>query len=302
MSNLSRSFHFFSSIVAAGADDKAAGVSYGGDYYPPSEAGKNANWQGNFFINEKDYRDPAGVLIETKNPIIRITAWNGKNSLPGKGMADILAKAISKGIAISCMCSLRQYPGEVWDNGGIVGAPRTRMLRPNGTPVVDEMKMSFQLMSNSLVIGQEASGLVQEEILNGLRPANWFNRSHADHAAWLEGCKLKNAALFTVGLTKFGHARVRGAGVATGTAATGAYGANPANVAAAVGPVLVEGHPIEKYRGIGLTDDVMLVTPRFTAFHPQILAARATLVTTAIDPNTVSPTDTVAFNPETVMV
>ena len=119
MANNSSEHINFVNLRAAGTKDHATGIVYGGNYFPEhSRNGKiiNARWEGKCFINRMGYTDANNVYHEPKNDVVQIVAWNGRNSAPGKGLADMFAKIASVGKEFSCDLRLNTYQKRLFVN------------------------------------------------------------------------------------------------------------------------------------------------------------------------------------------
>ena len=105
---------------AAGSKDPKSGVIFGGIYFPDHRTREGkilpAHWEGNVFINHLGYTDSEGNYVEPSNDLIRITAWNGRNSAPGKGLADLFAKIVSVGKEFSCSLTMKQFMKRLFIN------------------------------------------------------------------------------------------------------------------------------------------------------------------------------------------
>ena len=197
-------------IRAAGTKDQATGFVYGGTFFPEhSKNGKvtNARWEGNCFINHMGYTDGQGVFHEPANDMIRVVAWNGRNSAPGKGLADIFAKIVSVGKEFSCALRLSTYQ---------------KRLMINNQPMADSQGQHILypainfIVEDKLIWGDDSANVIAQEIANWAsypyptfcsRPTYWNVSGHADNEAWKFIIQKRMAEIYTEGQV-YGYARV----------------------------------------------------------------------------------------------
>lgn len=212
MSNASKFVAVAVAVRAAGSKNTATGTAHGGVYYPEHILnGKTitARFEANVYINGMDYTDPlTGERKEGRNDTIRIVAWNGRNSKPGAGLADLCAKAITKGKEFSCELDVRTFD--------------KRLLIDN-KPQVDHLGREIIIqginfhMKGLPIWGNDADAIIKAEINNyrqtgqatfASRPPFWNVAGHPDAAIWDVIKKSRREAQYVSGSTTYGHARV----------------------------------------------------------------------------------------------
>ena len=211
MANVSALHAIAVNIRAAGSKDPRTGIVYGGIYFPDHRTREGkilpAHWEGNVFINHLGYTDSQGNYVEPSNDLIRVTAWNGRNSAPGKGLADLFAKIVSVGKEFSCSLTLKQYNKRLFINN-------TPMADQNGQPITYP---SYNwTVKDDLIWGDDAANVIAQEIANWAaypnptffsRPAYWNVPGHADHEAWKYILQQRMALVYN-GESVYGYARV----------------------------------------------------------------------------------------------
>ena len=212
MSNASKFVAVAVAVRAAGSKNPATGANHGGVYYPEAMLNgvkTTARFECNAYINGMNYTDPeTGETKEGRNEIVRVVAWNGRNSKPGSGLADLCAKAITAGKEFSCELDIRTYK---------------KRLFIDDKPQVDHMGREILVNGVSFVMkglpiwGNDSDAVIQQEIQNyratgqatfAARPPFWNVVGHADAAIWDVIKKSRRAAQYIAGSTTFGHARV----------------------------------------------------------------------------------------------
>jgi hypothetical protein len=200
---------FMNAVGLRAAGHNHNGVTYGGVYYPAhTKNGKfvNARFEANMFLNRRDYTDNNGVRQEGKNEVIRIVAWNGNNSAPGKGLADTLAKCISVGKELSASLDISTYDRKVFINNQLaVDAQGNAITSP---------AINFKIVGD-LMFGDDATSTVQSEIaaFNGQinfcsRPQYWNVQGHADNVQWKNISAQRMAAICDGKKLSYGYAHV----------------------------------------------------------------------------------------------
>lgn len=212
MSNASKFVALAMCLRAAGSKNPATGANHGGIYYPEHVLnGKTitARFEANAYINGMNYTDPGtGEVKEGRNEIVRIVAWNGRNSKPGSGLADLCAKAITVGKEFSCELDIRTFKKRLFIDDKPQVDHLGREILVNGT--------NFN-MKGLPIWGNDSDAVIQAEISNyrqtgqatfSARPPFWNVVGHADAAIWDVIKKSRRAAQFIAGSTTYGHARV----------------------------------------------------------------------------------------------
>ncbi len=212
MSNASKFVAIAVAVRAAGSKNAATGQSHGGVYYPEHVVNgvKNtARFEANVYINGMNYTDPeTGTVKEGRNEIVRIVAWNGRNAKPGSGLADLCAKAITKGKEFSCELDIRTFKKRLFIDDKPQVDHMGREILVNGTNFV---------MKGLPIWGNDSDQVILDEIQNyrqtgqatfAARPPFWNVVGHADAAIWDVIKKSRRAAQYIPGSTTFGHARV----------------------------------------------------------------------------------------------
>ena len=211
MANNSSEHINFVNLRAAGTKDHATGIIYGGNYFPEhSRNGKitNARWEGKCFINRMGYTDANNVYHEPKNDVVQIVAWNGRNSAPGKGLADMFAKIVSVGKEFSCDLRLNTYQKRLFVNNQPIADAQ-------GQPVT-YLATDF-IVDGKLIWGADAAAIVAQEIANWAsypfasffsRPPLWDKIGQADNETWKTYINpARMQAIYTEG-PAYGYARV----------------------------------------------------------------------------------------------
>ena len=211
MANNSSEHINFVNLRAAGTKDHATGIVYGGNYFPEhSRNGKiiNARWEGKCFINRMGYTDANNVYHEPKNDVVQIVAWNGRNSAPGKGLADMFAKIASVGKEFSCDLRLNTYQKRLFVNNQPIADAQ-------GQPVT-YLATDF-IVDGKLIWGADAAAIVAQEIANWAsypfasffsRPPLWDKVGQADNETWKTYINpARMQAIYTEG-PAYGYARV----------------------------------------------------------------------------------------------
>ena len=217
----------FLNIVAAGSKNPQTGRSNGGVYFKgyqkPGGDIVPARWEGNFFINSfGTKRDAAGnpilnpqngAPVPLPNKVVRLTAWNGRNSQPGKGLADLMAKCISIGKQMSCMCMLNIYDANVRDkNSGVV------LQYSDGTPITTP-RAGFTIIGGSFEFGNDSTKTVITEIQSWdpnnpnmdiffRRPPQWNMANTPDNQNWETLRALRQSQTHIEGNAEYGFARI----------------------------------------------------------------------------------------------
>ena len=210
-------------IRAAGSKNHQAGTLHGGIYFPAHNIGGktvSARWEGNCFINHPSYTDSQGVVHEPSNDMIRVTAWNGKNSAAGKGLADMFAKIVGVGKEFSAELRLKQFPKRLLINGVPMANPA------DGQPITYP-GYTFTIVGD-LLWGDDSANLIANEVAQWAncpqasfysRPQFWSVPGHADNTLWKDIIAKRMAHQYD-GSATYGYARVmlpEGATLATTT-------------------------------------------------------------------------------------
>ena len=278
MASISRAPVHFIAVRNAGFTEN--NVQYGGIYHPAHvNAGGiavSSRFESNFMINHKGFIDAQGQQQVSDPDVIHLTAWSGKQS-DGNGMAEKFARALSVGLEISVDANINTFESRQYDNGSLV-------CRADGTPITVRNKVGFVVVGGTLVIGVESDKHIQNEVMKyqasggrAGRPQNWNNKAHPDFQIWRELNVRRNAEMYAVGSKTFGYSIVQLARGAQGAVYGNApAGINAAMVAGAMNQILVDNFTLDQWKIAGATDEQMLASPKFAAFHPAIMLTRGT--------------------------
>ena len=192
----------------SGSKNPATGLLHGGIYYPAcSKNGKHqsARFEVSIALNRRSYTDRAGVQQKAEPDYVKMVAFNGDDSKPGHGMADMLAKALTPGKEITVEGELRS--GE-------------KRLFVDGQPITDKAGNQVKYIAVNLVLtempiyGADSEKVIAAEIAAyaGLmnftsRPQFWNVLGHADQAAWKAIAAWRNEQVWN-GAATYGYARV----------------------------------------------------------------------------------------------
>lgn len=268
---MSRISSIFTLIRAAGANSAAqnvseqTGICIGGIYVPAHTSNgeaRSARWEGSFYHNipGRDGRPDQDVVV-------KITAWNGRNAKPGKGLADMCAKWISMGKEICCEVDIVSYKSRIFVDGQpVINSAGVAHMEP---------KLGFRMRPGTLQFGRDGQKALAMEIQKWnqqvgqqsffARPPQWNVVGTQDQITWSQGIlPWRSAQVYTGGNT-FGCAKVvipEGVILADGITGTtaGTGNANSGVVRTA------EGYTIEQYRAAKWTDVAMIADPRFACF------------------------------------
>ncbi len=196
-------------VRSAGSKDPITGKEHGGVYFPAHiKNGRqvNAKFQVTLFANLGNYTDRNGNVVEKTRPY-QLVAWNSNNSLPGRGLADLMAKCISSGKELHPTFS----DIEVYEKRKMV----------NGQPVIDQQgnAITYEAHSYRLArfpsLGADSAKHVANEVAswNGVisfdgRPPAWNQPGTADAQAWAQIMAARNTAVYDGQSPTFGFARV----------------------------------------------------------------------------------------------
>lgn len=214
-------------IVAAGSKNPQTGRVNGGVYFPsfqkPGGQIVQARWEGNFFINSFGFKrdaqgntqlDPATQqAIPRDNKVIRLTAWNGRNAEPGKGLADLMAKCISVGKQFSASANINIYEANVRDRQ--TGAV---LQYTDGSPITTP-RIGFTIVGGSFEFGNDSNKTVITEIqtwdptnpnmdIYFRRPPQFNVPNTPDSQAWEALRALRQNQTYIAGNGEYGFARV----------------------------------------------------------------------------------------------
>jgi len=213
-------------IVAAGSKGQNGRVN-GGIYFPgftkPGGQIVQARWEGNFFINtfgNKKNADGTDMIdhatqqpVPRDNKVVRLTAWNGRNAQPGKGLADLMARCISPGKSLSAACELNPYEANVRDRvTGVV------MQYSDGSPVTTP-RMGFTVIGGKFEFGNDSSKAEITEVQSFdpanpnmdiffRRPPQWDQAGTPGQQLWEQIKALRSTQVYTPGNAEYGFARV----------------------------------------------------------------------------------------------
>jgi hypothetical protein len=187
------------------------GLVFGGVYYPKHQkengAVISARFETSCYVNHMNYTDPkTNQRVPGRRDVIRIVAWNGQNAQPGRGLADIFAKAITPGKELSAKMDMRTYSRKVYLSNG------HRVLEIDGiTPVEIPGMIKFYVNRGQFIFGSDSAKFIEAEIADGKRPRGWNILTSAEHQAWLTICAERNASVWQ-GAPIYGFAQVLPAG------------------------------------------------------------------------------------------
>jgi len=157
------------------------------------------------------YQKPDGTLVQQK---VRIpVAQNGYKS-PKTGiasvdfytltvwgtLADICCKRCTQGMSLTAGYRLNSYQANRYFEG-------TMLLLPNGQPLLED-KIGLEVQRRELHFGQEAAGLIAEEVRTGKRPALWYLQGHEDENVWKAIYTKRNTLRYNGIEPLFGYAKV----------------------------------------------------------------------------------------------
>lgn len=235
----------------------------GGRYHPAYTKADgtdvSARWTGQIAINHRPYKDGQGNNVQINADYLRVTVWSAKGN--PNGLAESYARSMCIGMELIVHCELKPFKSDIYENN-------QKLVRADGSAIQVE-KMGFTVIPGSTMFLGESDKSIDGQIKSGLRPAGWNIPGHPDNAAWKATIAAKNAEQYTPGKEMFGYAVVMPAKDAQGNA----YQGTGLNLP---GAPLVEGHTYEAWQAAnpGLTDDVMLATPKFQAFAALIQAKK----------------------------
>lgn len=265
---MSRISAIFTLLRAAGANSAAqniseqTGICIGGVYVPAHTIGgetRSARWEGSFYHNI-----PGQEGRPDQDVVVKITAWNGRNAKPGKGLADMCAKWIAMGKEICCEVDLVSYKSRVFVDGHpVLNAAGQAHMEP---------KLGFRMRPGTLQFGRDGQKALSMEIQKWnqqpgqqsffARPPQWNVAGTQDQITWSQGILPWRSAQAYTGDDTFGCAKVvvpEGAVLANGV--TGPAAAGNAGIVRTT-----EGFTIDQYRAKGWTDPAMIADPRFACF------------------------------------
>ena len=195
--------------VSAVKDEQ--GKRFSGNYIPAhTKNGKNNSGRFDFTLvmNKNTYYDTNGVLITPKPIYYNISAWNGKNAVPGRGMADILAKALSIGKEVKYIrTEIVPYDRRVFDNRQPVVSAETNQ------PLIT-VATGYKLLERP-EYGNDGATTVANEIKNWIkchnfesRPPGWNIVGSDDVGKWNDVKAARKAAICDPAAHSYGFALI----------------------------------------------------------------------------------------------
>jgi hypothetical protein len=282
MGNRSRAIAHLFGVRAAGRKDNQSGKTFGGLYIPgyTNSAGVpvSARWTGNFFLNGAPWTNAQGQQQEGRRDVLSLTAWNGKNSANGRGMADLFAKIISPGLEISVDVEPMNYDGIVYYNGQPVTAP-------DGT-VITTRKIGWRVVPGSLIIGQESAKFSNDQVAAGIRKPGWNVPGSPDQQEFRQMMAQHHNQVYQPGMNVYGYALVgqpkNAQANAYGNAGNG-WGGQPGAWATPSAPAgwttpaepMVEGKTFEQWVAAGVSPAAMLGSNYWATLHEKARMAMA---------------------------
>ncbi len=202
--------HNFTGIRCAGSrgqrGGKGEGMVFGGIYYPKHKKADgsivSARWEASFYVNHMGYTDrTTGQKQKGRSDIIRVVAWNGKDAQPGRGLADLMAKAITPGKELSGVLDMRTYSRKIYlKNGQMV-------VEADGTPLEISGMVKFYINRGQFLFGADSEKMISAEIADGMRPPEWNQPSHPNYLTWQQMVTERNAEVWQ-GRPSYGYAQV----------------------------------------------------------------------------------------------
>lgn len=182
------------------------GVEYAGAYYP-ANGNTPARYEATVFVNEAPFTDDAGVRHEPEPTIFKMQAWNSRNSKPGRGMADLMAKYGTPGKEFSGFFRLKSFMKRMFvDNKPLVINGET-ITFPSHYFILDSLPTWGNESAENL--SKEIAGFIANPNgVFGVRPINWNTPGHADQALWKAILQKKAEAQYVPGMVYYGSARV----------------------------------------------------------------------------------------------
>lgn len=115
-------------------------------------------------------------------------------------LADICCKRCTQGSALDVIAFPGTYRSNYYFND-------VMLLTPDGQPLMQD-KVGFTVMPRMLRFGEEADGLITEQIRVGKRPQFWNVKNHEHAAIWKGICAQMNAVRYNGVDPLFGYAKV----------------------------------------------------------------------------------------------
>lgn len=125
-----------------------------------------AKWSGYVIVDYFNQQLKLNSKLPIQLKLVRLTAWNGKNAKPGKGLADLLARCMKAGKVLSCYTTLSFYDRVVREK-----YTSTILKHSNGAPVT-VTQPTFIIDPSSLVLGANNGGVDSvdtTEFINAVR-------------------------------------------------------------------------------------------------------------------------------------
>lgn len=215
-----------------------AGLRVASSTYTPahSKNGVNISAKLTVYAYQNDGKKNTGN--DAKKPPMQFTIW-------GK-LADICAKALSKGKEFHCSAKAAPYRKRVYFKSAVEGQPGAPVLNSDGSPV-EVAVVGFTV--RDLSFGADAKGLINTEIQERIRPMGWDVQGSAEEAQWKATQSARMATQFDPNSPtgQYGFARIympKGAGIGAYIAQGQTAGAAPA-VAAALNAVNPAAAPLQ---------------------------------------------------------
>ncbi len=210
-----------------------AGLRVASTSYTPAHSKNGVNISAKLTVHAYQNDGKKNTGNGAKKPPMQFTIW-------GK-LADICAKALSKGKEFHCSGKMASYRKRVFFKSLIDGQPGAPVLNPDGSPV-EVPAVGFTV--RDLSFGADGKNLINEEIQAGIRPVNWRQEGSPEQAQWKAVQDARMAVQFDPNSPTgtYGYARIylpRGAGIGAYTAQgqTAGVAGNTAAVAATLNAV-----------------------------------------------------------------
>lgn len=190
----------FTQVTCVGRKEEAGQKRTSGIFYP-QDGEKNAMFAGRFVDADGEFR--------------RVEFYNGPNSKPGKGLADVAAKWITKGKTVSFQARAKNIQIDYRDPN-----QNYDPIIHNGN-VLKVDSVVYRVMPGTLILGNshESQNQINNEILNFdpanpstdvffRRPANWNTENSPDKVIMTQIMDARKVSAYVDGMDYYGHALV----------------------------------------------------------------------------------------------
>lgn len=253
-------FTLFTSNRCVGRKEEVGGKRTSGMYYI-ANGDKNALFVARFVDPDGEFR--------------RVEFYNSANSKPGKGLADLAAKWITKGKTISFQARavLRKVDyrnpddnfNKVVHNGEVLQVEETVYRCVPGTLIFGDARESANQIADEIKNFDAANPSIDPFFR---RPANWNTENHTDQEIWKSIMAARKGGSYIEGNEYYGHAQVWMGKKASENAQT-----DESKVAGAVdtGAVVdaVGGVTLKALKDNGWTDAQLLASPEYNVLLPK---------------------------------